>query len=85
MALVIASVRDMMNVNTLIEVLKNPYGFVISGSRFALMEVKAIIYYLLLSFRLEPNEKTEIPIVLDKTPFNIRPKNGMHLQLKPRK
>lgn len=58
------------------------YDFI--GSRFALMEVKAIIYYLLLSFTLVPNDKSEIPIVLDKTPFNIKAKNGVHLQLKPR-
>lgn len=57
---------------------------VILGSRFALMEAKAVIYYLLLSFSLEANEKTEIPIIWKKTPFNIMAENGVFMRLKPR-
>jgi len=34
------------------------------GSRFALMEVKTLIYYLLLTFDFEPTAKTQIPIKL---------------------
>lgn len=55
------------------------------GSRFALMEVKAILYYLLLHFSFEPNQKTQIPVELKKFPFKLMPENGMHLELKPRK
>lgn len=54
------------------------------GSRFALMEVKTIFYYLLLNFTLEVNEKTQIPLKFENTPFAIRPENGVWLQLKPR-
>ncbi|XP_055306358.1 uncharacterized protein LOC129570685 [Sitodiplosis mosellana] len=54
------------------------------GSRFALMEIKAILYYLLLNFSFEPNAKTTIPIELIRSPFSLLPKNGMHLELKPR-
>lgn len=56
-----------------------------SGSRFALMEIKAVFYNLLLNFSFEPNERTVIPVKLQKTPFTMRPENGMHLALKPRK
>ncbi|XP_031624496.1 probable cytochrome P450 9f2 [Contarinia nasturtii] len=54
------------------------------GSRFALMEIKAIVYYLLLNFSIEPNEKTQIPVKL-KRGMILLPENGMHLELKPRK
>lgn len=53
------------------------------GSRLALMEVKAILYYLLLHFSFERNEKTVIPLELVPMPmFAI--KNGLHLELIPR-
>ncbi|XP_055312523.1 probable cytochrome P450 9f2 isoform X2 [Sitodiplosis mosellana] len=55
------------------------------GSRFALMEVKAILYSLLLNFSFEPNEQTQIPPQLKRIPFNLSLQNGMHLELKPRK
>jgi len=54
------------------------------GSRFALMELKTILYYLLLNFSFEPNKDTQIPLKLKKTPFVISEK-GIHLELKPRK
>lgn len=54
------------------------------GSRFALMQVKAILYYLLLNFTFEPNEKTDIPIKLKKSSFATVPENGFHLELIPR-
>lgn len=55
------------------------------GSRFALMQVKAILYSLLLNFTFEPNENTEIPIRLKKSSFATTPENGFNLELKPRK
>lgn len=58
--------------------------FVILGSRFALMQIKAILYNLLLNFSFEANEKTEIPLKLKKSPFSLNPENGMFLELKPR-
>lgn len=57
----------------------------ISGSRFALMEIKAILYYLLLKFAFEPTGKTQIPIKLKKSGFTPTPEDGVHVELKPRK
>ncbi len=54
------------------------------GSRFALMEIKAILFYLLLNFSFEPNKDTQIPIKMKKGPV-INAENGVHLQLKPRR
>lgn len=55
------------------------------GSRFALMEIKAILYYMLLHFSFEPNEKTVIPIKLKKSMFVLLPENGLHLDFKMRR
>ncbi|KAJ6647419.1 putative cytochrome P450 9f2, partial [Pseudolycoriella hygida] len=56
------------------------------GSRFALMEMKAFFFYLLLNFNLEPYEKTQIPVKLAKSSAaaNWRSENGINLELKPR-
>ncbi|KAJ6634903.1 putative cytochrome P450 9f2 [Pseudolycoriella hygida] len=54
------------------------------GSRFALMEIKAILYYLLLNFSFEACEKTQIPVKLQKIPFSLKPENGMHVKLRKR-
>jgi cytochrome P450 family 9 len=54
------------------------------GSRFALMELKTILYYLLSEFKFEACEKTEIPLKFSKAPFTIKPANGIWLNLKPR-
>ncbi|XP_037038783.1 probable cytochrome P450 9f2 [Bradysia coprophila] len=57
------------------------------GSRFALMELKAILYYVLLNFTIEPNEKSEIPLKPPKmtTAATMLPRTGVHFELKPRK
>lgn len=52
-----------------------------TGSRFALMEIKAILYYLMLNFSLEINGKTEVPLKLKKTPIFVSTRDGIHLQL----
>lgn len=54
-----------------------------SGSRFALMELKAILYYLLLNFSFEVNEDTQIPLKFKKG-LILLPEKGIHLELKPR-
>ncbi|KAG5671810.1 hypothetical protein PVAND_001985 [Polypedilum vanderplanki] len=54
------------------------------GSRFALMEIKTIFYYLLLNFSIEVTEKTQIPLEFEKTPFAIKPKKGIWVELRPR-
>ncbi|XP_062545301.1 probable cytochrome P450 9f2 [Armigeres subalbatus] len=55
------------------------------GSRFALMEIKAIMYALLLNFSFERNEKTPVPLKLVKGFTGLGVENGMHLRLKMRK
>ncbi|KAG4067463.1 hypothetical protein HA402_009700 [Bradysia odoriphaga] len=55
------------------------------GSRFALMKLKAILYYLLLNFSFEANENTQIPIKLKKIAFSYVAENGIQLELKPRR
>ncbi|XP_031640704.1 probable cytochrome P450 9f2 [Contarinia nasturtii] len=54
------------------------------GSRFALMKMKAILYYLLLNFSFKSNKDTQIPLKMKKVPFQILTEKGVHLELKPR-
>jgi len=54
------------------------------GSRFALMEMKTIFYYLLLNFSLEVTEKTQIPLQLYKSPVGLKTEKGVWVGLKPR-
>ncbi|XP_059607669.1 probable cytochrome P450 9f2 [Phlebotomus argentipes] len=53
------------------------------GSRFALMEVKAFLFYLILNFKIEPNEKTQIPLKLT-TNSAMASEKGIWVQLTPR-
>lgn len=59
------------------------YFFV--GSRFALMETKAVLYYILKNFTLEVCEKTDISLTLEKQAFGLTAKNGVWLELKQRR
>lgn len=52
---------------------------IFTGSRFGLMELKAILYYLLLNFSFEANDKSELPLRFNLTGVKF------HLELKPRK
>ncbi|XP_055699431.1 uncharacterized protein LOC129799506 [Phlebotomus papatasi] len=54
------------------------------GSRFALMETKAIIYYILTKFTFEVSEKTQVPLKLAKAGFALKPEKGFWVDLKPR-
>ncbi|KAL4707544.1 hypothetical protein ACJJTC_000296 [Scirpophaga incertulas] len=55
------------------------------GSRFALCDVKAILYQTLLNFEVSPTEKTTIPLALDKSAFSPRVKNGAYVNFRIRK
>lgn len=55
------------------------------GMRFALMEVKAILYFLLKQFRFEVAPNTEIPMTLVSSPFGIQPRNGLNVKVVSRK
>lgn len=54
------------------------------GSRFALMECKAVLFYLLSAFTFEVSEKTQIPLRLAKEQFRIVAEKGFWIHLKPR-
>uniref|UniRef100_A0A182TG63 Uncharacterized protein n=1 Tax=Anopheles melas TaxID=34690 RepID=A0A182TG63_9DIPT len=54
------------------------------GSRFALMEAKAALYYLLLNFRLIPCAKTQIPLKLKKSSTQFATEQGIWLEFQSR-
>lgn len=54
------------------------------GSRFALMEVKTIFYYLLRNFSFEVTEKTQIPLKLEATTVGLKSEKGIWIALKSR-
>lgn len=56
-----------------------------TGSRFALLELKVVLYYILLHFTIVPNAKSQIPLQLNKTPFLLKSERGVHVTLSPRK
>lgn len=55
------------------------------GSRFALMEIKAILYYMLRKFNFEACEKSVIPVKLARSPFGIFLEKPFIMELKLRK
>ena len=54
------------------------------GSRFAIMEIKTVLYYLLLNFTFDITENTQIPIKLEKIPFGLKTEKGIWMALTPR-
>lgn len=54
------------------------------GNRLALMESKALLYYLMLTFKIEPNAKTDVPLKLKRSYLSLVPSKGIHVQFKPR-
>ena len=67
----------------------NPYAFLPFGTgprscigmRFALIEVKVALYYLIKGFLIHPGETTPVPIKYDKTSPNIAIAGGNKLML----
>lgn len=55
------------------------------GSRFALFELKVMIYNLLQQFVVSPCEKTPIPVKLLKGSFNLKIEGGHWLRFTVRK
>lgn len=51
------------------------------GSRFALMEIKSILYHLLSSVRFEVCDKTQVPIRLAKDSFFLIPEKGYYINI----
>lgn len=54
------------------------------ANRFALMEAKAILFYLVGEFKLDASEKSTIPLDLKGGGFQLKPKNGFWLKLTTR-
>ncbi|XP_049294624.1 probable cytochrome P450 9f2 isoform X2 [Anopheles funestus] len=54
------------------------------ASRFALMEVKAIVYHLLLHYEFQRCDRTQVPIQLAKGFTPLQAEKGVYLKLKPR-
>ncbi|KAK9869530.1 hypothetical protein WA026_003284 [Henosepilachna vigintioctopunctata] len=54
------------------------------GSRFALLEIKAVFFHILSHFEIVPVEKTNIPLQISKKSFNFTSVNGFPLGLKRR-
>uniref|UniRef100_A0A182S7B3 Uncharacterized protein n=1 Tax=Anopheles maculatus TaxID=74869 RepID=A0A182S7B3_9DIPT len=54
------------------------------GSRFALMEAKVVLYYLLLHFRVIPYSKTQIPLKLKKSSTQFQTEKGIWLEFQSR-
>ncbi|KAL1495020.1 hypothetical protein ABEB36_010509 [Hypothenemus hampei] len=54
------------------------------GSRFALLEVKSIVFHLVKDFEIVPTDKTQIPLKLKKSAVNVRAEHGFSLGLKRR-
>lgn len=55
-----------------------------AGSRLALMEIKAVLYNLVLNFIIEPNKHATIPITVKKTPVGLAAKDDFPVDLIPR-
>ncbi|CAH2106044.1 unnamed protein product [Euphydryas editha] len=54
------------------------------ASRFALLELKVLIYNLILNFKVIKCSKTTDPIELNPREFNVNPKGGSWVRLEPR-
>ncbi|ETN64342.1 cytochrome P450 9b2 [Anopheles darlingi] len=54
------------------------------GSRFALMEVKVVLYYLLKHFRVTPCAKTQIPLKFKKSATQLATEQGIWLEFSSR-
>lgn len=55
------------------------------GSRFALMQIKTLAYYLLSEFVIDRSLKTQDPIQLKRGTFNLEAQNGFWIDLRRRR
>uniref|UniRef100_A0A1I8PBH4 Cytochrome P450 n=1 Tax=Stomoxys calcitrans TaxID=35570 RepID=A0A1I8PBH4_STOCA len=54
------------------------------GMRFALLEVKTFLYYLVRDYQLEASPKTTLPMEISTANLHFQPKGGFWLKFKPR-
>ncbi|XP_060530967.1 cytochrome P450 9e2-like [Cylas formicarius] len=52
------------------------------GSRFAILEVKAMLYHLLFKYEVVPTAKTQIPLKITKKSLNFTAENGFWFGIK---
>nr|AGF69216.1 cytochrome P450 CYP9Z18 [Dendroctonus valens] len=52
------------------------------GSRFAILEAKAVLYHLLLNFKIEPTERLSVPLKLCRKTFKNTAEGGYWLRLR---
>jgi cytochrome P450 family 9 len=72
------------NKNNIVPYTYNPFGIgprICIGNRFALLEIKALFFNLLLNYEIVPTKKTPIPLVLSKD-FSQIPEDALWLGLK---
>ncbi|KYQ60376.1 Cytochrome P450 9e2 [Trachymyrmex zeteki] len=65
-----------------------PFGIgprICIGNRFALMEIKIVLFYLLWHCDIELDVKTRIPLMLKKKTIALLPDGGFWLKLRPKK
>lgn len=74
--------KDKINPNTYLPFGLGPRNCI--ASRFALMETKTILFYLLSKFDFCICEKTDNPIKLNKKLMKLITENGTWIELKPR-
>uniref|UniRef100_A0A182JKW9 Uncharacterized protein n=1 Tax=Anopheles atroparvus TaxID=41427 RepID=A0A182JKW9_ANOAO len=74
--------RDKINPSTYLPFGIGPRNCI--GSRFALMEVKAIIYSMLMEFTFEKTPNTQIPLRLARGFAGMRSEKGVFVELRPR-
>lgn len=58
-------------------------GFV-TGSRFALLEIKILFFHLMSKFIILPDDETQFPVTISPKKINMAPETGFRLGLKPR-
>ncbi|XP_053607640.1 probable cytochrome P450 9f2 isoform X2 [Plodia interpunctella] len=54
------------------------------ASRFALLELKVLLYNLVVNFKIKKSKKTLDPIVLNPADFNIKVLGGSYVKMEPR-
>ena len=62
----------------------NKISFYFTGSRFALLETKVLIYYLVRDFQLGAAKKSCVPLKLTPKGFQLMPENGFWLKFTAR-
>lgn len=74
--------KHLINIDTYLPFGAGPRNCI--GSRFALMEVKALLYFLLLNFSFNVIQKTDIPLKLKTSLGGVATENGIWIGLKAR-